>query len=59
MPKIYVENVNPSKRLYLAHEFDGRELELSYAQKTLDHARTLWAEGVELKTMNNKKIMRL
>ena len=59
MPKIYVENINHVNKLYLAHDFDGRELDLGYAQNTMNHVSTLWREGVELKTMHNKKIMRL
>lgn len=59
MPKIYVENINSTNKLYLSHDFDGRELDLNYAQHTMRHISTLWKEGVELKTVHNKKIMRL
>ena len=59
IPKIYVDNVDASGRLKLVHDYDGRELEFTYAKNTIDHIKTLWQTNIELKTVHNKKIIRL
>ncbi|WP_330390036.1 SpoVR family protein [Tepidibacter formicigenes] len=61
IPYIKVEKVSPTDGgLVLIHEYDGRELELSYAYETLKHVSTLWGDKVTLKTVignNNKSIV--
>ena len=37
-------------RLIVEHSFDGRELELKYAQETLKYVASLWGDAVELIT---------
>ncbi len=36
--------------LILAHDYDGRELELGYAKETLKQVTALWGDGVKLRT---------
>ena len=43
-------------RLILEHSFDGRELELKYAQETLKYVADLWGDTVELITTIEGKI---
>jgi stage V sporulation protein R len=43
--------------LVLEHLFDGRELDMNYAQETIKYVVDLWGGNVELKTkMNNKDV---
>ncbi|MBB3698628.1 SpoVR family protein [Flammeovirga yaeyamensis] len=45
IPIIKVKGVSPlSNALLLVHEFDGRELELGYVSKTMEHISTLWSQ---------------
>lgn len=59
VPVIQIENANFRERqvLYLWHEFDGRELDLSYAQETLKHLQTLWQKIVILESKLEGKPM--
>lgn len=53
-PSIKVVEVdNKDNSLLLLHEYDGRELELTYAQETLKYLVTLWGGKVKLKTVMN------
>lgn len=60
IPVIKVEEISAHDHiLLLNHEYDGRELELGYANETLKYLTTLWGGKVMLKTVldNQKKIM--
>ena len=46
IPKIYVESIEDGNVLILQHEHDGRDLELDYAEKVVDHVSTLWKGGL-------------
>lgn len=48
-----------SKRvLYLKHEYDGRELQLEYMEKTLEYAHRLWGRQVLLESrLRDKKVV--
>lgn len=51
IPVIKVQEVSPKEQtLLLTHEYDGRELELNYAQETLKYVANLWAGKVILET---------
>jgi stage V sporulation protein R len=52
MPVIKVEDgdYDGNRILYLKHDFDGRELNLENAEKTLGYAHTLWGRTVILET---------
>ncbi|WP_044207403.1 SpoVR family protein [Flammeovirga sp. OC4] len=52
IPIIKVKGIAPiNNTLQLVHEFDGRELELSYVHKTMQHIGTLWSDfPVKLET---------
>ncbi|WP_281614500.1 SpoVR family protein [Flammeovirga sp. SubArs3] len=52
IPVIKVKGIAPiSNSLMLVHEFDGRELELGYVSKTMEHIATLWSDfPVKLET---------
>lgn len=56
LPVIKITDVNHQGKqtLYLLHEFDGRELELSYAEKTLVHLEELWQNPVVLESKNQE-----
>lgn len=43
-------DANNTRTLRLTHEFDGRELEAKYAEKTLAHIYRLWGRRVILET---------
>ena len=59
LPVIKVEDANHSNKriLLLKHAHDGRDLELNYAQKTLQYVKTLWGNPVALETSINGKAM--
>ena len=50
---------NRRRELYLMHEHDGRDLQLGYAERTLQHLHTLWGRRVLLETKVNGKPTRL
>ncbi len=51
VPLIRVEEMSPKdKTLNLEHVFDGRELNINYAQATLKYIYELWGHTVNLKT---------
>lgn len=45
-----MEVLKKDNTLLIMHEYDGRELELSYAYETLRYLQTLWGGKVELRT---------
>jgi stage V sporulation protein R len=58
LPVIKVEDADFSgnRTLYLKHYHDGRDLQLEYAERTLQHVRNLWERKVILETtLNGKK----
>ncbi|MCC7105077.1 MAG: SpoVR family protein [Chloroflexi bacterium] len=56
-PYIVVENAdhNRNRELYLRHCFDGQELDLVYAEKTLRQVNALWRRTVHLETVTEDK----
>lgn len=52
MPVIRVKDANHGEQrgLYLTHEHDGRDLDMTNAEKTLAHIRHLWGRNVALET---------
>ena len=52
MPSIRIHDANHKGRrgLYLVHEHDGRDLDMTHADKTLGHLRTLWGGDTYLLT---------
>ncbi|MDD3650520.1 MAG: hypothetical protein PHC73_03435, partial [Immundisolibacter sp.] len=44
-----------ARRLHLTHAYDGRELELGQAEKTLGYLYRLWGRGVVLETTVHDK----
>ena len=51
IPIIYVESIEEGNVLTLHHEHDGRDLELEYAERVVDHLTTLWGDVVKLITI--------
>jgi stage V sporulation protein R len=45
-----------NRELYMKHEFDGRELDVNYAHKTLRHMHLLWGRPVHLDTVVDGKV---
>jgi stage V sporulation protein R len=54
-PRIFITDCDYGKNrtLYLKHEHDARDLQLEYAEKTLEHTRTLWGRDCVLETTVN------
>lgn len=59
VPVIRAVDIAPKdKTLTLEHLYDGRELHLEYAEKTLKYIGTLWGHRVILKTqLENKRVI--
>jgi stage V sporulation protein R len=57
LPIIKIEDAdyNQSRILFLRHDHDGRDLNLEYAEKTLQHIVQLWGRDVALATVVNGK----
>jgi stage V sporulation protein R len=47
-----------NRELYIKHMFEGQELDMVYAEKTLQHVYTIWGRPVHLETVyENKRIL--
>jgi stage V sporulation protein R len=57
IPVIKVEDADYSNNrgLFIKHSHDGRDLQLEYAEKTLQYLRQLWGREVVLETVINDK----
>jgi stage V sporulation protein R len=57
IPVIKVEDAdyNNNRVLFLKHYHDGRDLQLEYAEKTLQYVYQLWSREVVLETVINEK----
>jgi len=57
IPVIKVEDADfeGNRTLLLKHEYDGRELQMEHAEKTLAYARRLWGRTVALDTLMGDK----
>jgi stage V sporulation protein R len=57
IPVIKVEDADYNNRrsLFLKHHHDGRDLQVEYAEKTLQYLRQLWGREVVLETEINEK----
>ncbi len=57
IPSIVVTDADFGRRrtLYLQHEHDGRDLQLDYAERTLQHCERLWGHEVVLESIVNGK----
>lgn len=42
---------NRNRELYLRHRYEGAELDIEYAQKTMEYIYTLWGRDVHLETV--------
>ncbi len=59
-PYLVVENgdYRGNRELYIMHLFEGQELDMTYAEKTLQYVYTLWGRPVHLETLyEGKKIL--
>ncbi len=59
-PYLVVDNgdYRGNRELYLKHLFEGQELDLNYAEKTLQHVYLLWGRPVHLETVfEGKRIL--
>jgi stage V sporulation protein R len=56
-PYLVVDNgdYRGNRELYIKHMFEGQELDMSYAEKTLQHVYTMWGRSVHLETMYEGK----
>ena len=57
VPYLVVENgdYRGNRELYLKHLYEGQELDMIYAEKTLQHVYTLWGRPVHLETLYEGK----
>ncbi|HEU5374596.1 MAG TPA: SpoVR family protein [Ktedonobacteraceae bacterium] len=59
-PYLVIENgdFRGNRELYIVHVFEGQELDMNYAEKTLQHVYLLWGRPVHLETIyDGKKIL--
>jgi stage V sporulation protein R len=56
IPHIYVDRVDSDGTLVLKHEHDGRDLDLDYADKVMDHVREMWDKEVKLFTIIEEEV---
>ena len=56
-PYIVIEDAdyNRNRELYLKHCFEGQELDVGYADKTLRQVQRLWGRAVHLETVVDEK----
>ena len=50
---------NGNSELVLRHHFEGQELDMSYAQKTLEYVQYIWSRPVYLETVSEGQRVRL
>ncbi len=51
IPHIYVEEITPGGELILYHDHDGRDLDLAYCEKVVDHISYIWNANVKFFTI--------
>jgi stage V sporulation protein R len=56
IPQIYVDRIEKQGNLVLKHEYDGRDLEIQYAEKVVNHIQNLWGKDVKLYTILEEEI---
>ena len=59
-PYLVIENgdYRGNRELYITHVFEGQELDMNYAEKTLQHVYLLWGRPVHIETIyDGKKIL--
>lgn len=59
-PYLVVDNgdYHGNRELYIVHAFEGQDLDMNYAEKTLQHVYLLWGRPVHLETVyDGKKIL--
>jgi stage V sporulation protein R len=56
IPQIYVDRIEKQGNLVLKHEFDGRDLNIKYAEKVVEHIKNLWGNEVKLYTILEEEI---
>ena len=56
--KIHDADYGNNRALYLKHDYEGRDLHIGYAEKTIAHLHQLWGRRVLLETlMKGKKTL--
>jgi stage V sporulation protein R len=59
-PYLVIDNgdYRGNRELYIKHLYEGQDLDLNYAEKTLQHVYVLWGRPVHLETLyENKRIL--
>ncbi|HEY0753032.1 MAG TPA: SpoVR family protein [Ktedonobacteraceae bacterium] len=59
-PYLVIENgdYRGNRELYIIHAFEGQEMDMNYAEKTLQHVYQLWGRPIHLETVyDGKKIL--
>lgn len=53
IPIIYVDDVKKDNTLVIKHEHTGKDLDLNYAKKVVEHIKFLWQDNVKLNAKIN------
>lgn len=56
---VWDADYNGNTELLLHHHFEGQELDIPYAEKTLEHMYQIWSRPVHLETVRDEKPIRL
>ena len=56
---VWDADYNGNTELLLHHHFEGQELDIPYAEKTLEHMYQIWSRPVHLETIRDEKAIRL
>jgi len=57
IPHIFVDRIGQSGKLILKHEHDGRDLDLTYANKAVESIQKIWgSDGVKLYTIVEEEV---
>lgn len=56
---VWDADYNGNTELLLRHHFEGQELDIPYAEKTLEYMHQIWARPVHLETIRDGKSIRL
>ena len=51
IPRIYVHDIKKDNSLVLKHDFDGRDLDLEYADRVVENIKRIWVDGAVLYTI--------
>ena len=51
IPQVFVSDISDSGDLIIEHSYDGRDLDLEYAEQVIDRVREIWPTDVKFFTI--------